>query len=47
VLGAMRGERGRPGRERALAFTWEAAARGTLEAYERALHARRRRCRSV
>ena len=28
-----------PGRERAARFSWEAAARGTLEAYERALAA--------
>jgi glycosyltransferase involved in cell wall biosynthesis len=32
---------GRAGRERAAGFSWEAAARGTLEAYERALAAAR------
>jgi glycosyltransferase involved in cell wall biosynthesis len=41
ILGAVDGERADAGRRRAAAFTWERAAEGTFDAYERALSARR------
>jgi glycosyltransferase involved in cell wall biosynthesis len=42
VAAELGGERdGREGRERAARFSWESAAQGTWQAYERALAARR------
>jgi glycosyltransferase involved in cell wall biosynthesis len=37
IAAALAARDGAAGRERAAAFTWEAAARGTWAAYERAL----------